>query len=402
MTIFFRPPIRSQIFYQLLCCCLPFGIMAQVVDYEWYNKGLGQKKVGAYQQAHQSFAQFIQQYPHQEPQAYFHRGYSSYYLKNYQAAIDDFKELYRLNPNNVDGPYALGRTFYQLEKYTESIDYFSLAIQVDPSYAAAYNDRGMVRCLQQNYESALEDFYKATSIDTSFAMAYNNTGTARYFNQDIAKPNRKDLQIAHEWFSKAIEQDRTLALAYRNRATMNIFLKRPEAALMDLNQASRIEPENGMVYFYFGVVYADQNKNKKAIASFTKALEFNPQLSFAFEEMGNLYKDQQQETKAIEQYKLAQTARPNTGKLYQGLMAYRMALVYAEMGQKDQMLQVLKKGRKAKVFSDMRVYQDFLKAKEFKNFRDKRAFKRFTRSVRKGKKDNKFLHPELAWFRMRK
>lgn len=402
MTKTFTYSRMSQVLYQLLFFCLPFGIAAQSVDYEWYDKGLSQKKIGAYQKAQQSFDQFIKQYPHQKPRAYFHRGYTFYFLKNYQAAIDDFKELYRLDPNNVNGPYALGRTFHQLKKYRDAIHYFSLAIKVDPSYAAAYNDRGMVRCLQQNYDPALEDFYKATSIDTSFAMAYNNTGTARYFNQDIAKPNRKDLQIAHEWFTKAIERDRTLALAYRNRATMNIFLKRPEAALIDLNQARRIEPENGMVHFYFGVVYADQNKNEKAIISFTKALEFNPQLSFAFEEMGNLYKNQKQGSKAIEQYKLAQTARPNTGKLYQGLMAYRMALVYAEMGNKDQVFQALKKGRKAKVFSDMRVYQDFLKAKEFKKFRHKRAFKRFTRSVRKGKKDNKFLHPELAWFRMRK
>jgi len=375
---------------------------AQSIDYEYYNRGLSQRKVGEYQQARQSFDQFIQQYPTQEPRAYFHRGYTFYFLKNYQAAIDDFKVLYRLDPNNVDGPYALGKTFYQLKQYAESIHYFSLAIQVDPSCAAAYNDRGMVRCLQQNYDPALEDFYKATAIDTSFAMAYNNTGTARYFNQDIAKPNRKDLQIAHQWFTKAIEQDRTLALAYRNRATMNIFLKRPEAALMDLNQASRIEPENGMVHFYFGVVYADQNKNEKAIKSFTKALELNPHLTFAYEEMGNLYKTQKQGTQAIKQYQLAQVARPNTGKLYQGLMAYRIALVYAEMGKKDQMFQALKRGRKAKVFNDMRVYRDFLKAKEFKKFRHKRAFQRFTRSIRKGEKDNKFLHPELAWFRMRK
>ena len=230
----------------------------------------------------------------------------------------------------------------------------------------------------------------------------NNTGTARYFNQDIAKPNRKDLEIAHQWFSKAIEQDRTLGLAYRNRAAMNIFLRRYEDALIDLNHAAQIAPKDGMIYFYYGVVFADQNEIEKAISNFTAALKYNPQLSFAFEEMGNLFKHKEEANKAIQHYSLAKSARPNTAPLYIGLMDYRIALVYAEMGQRNQMYRTLKKACKQKVFNDMRVYQDFLKANEFKKFRKEKAFHRFTRSIRKGKKDNKFLRPELAWFRMRK
>ncbi|MEM9820826.1 MAG: tetratricopeptide repeat protein [Bacteroidota bacterium] len=377
-------------------------ISAQEINYHWFNQGVEQQNRGEYDLAIQSFSQFIANYPEAYPEVYYHRGYLYFQQKKYQAAIPDFERLHALDEHHVPAVYALGQAHFLSFRFQEAIDYFTKAIRIQPNYAEAYNERGMVLCRMRRFDLALEDFYRATNLDSTFAMAYNNTGVARYFNQDIAKPTQKDLRLAHQWFSKAIVQDPTLGLAYRNRAAMNIFLKSYAAASLDLKRAEKLSPEDAMVFFYLGVVHADQQQTPQALTAFERATQINPQLPFAYEELGNLYKTQRQFDSAIQQYRLAQKVRKQSGTLYRGLMDYRMALVYAERGASQSMYAALKAAKKAKIFADRRVYQDFLVAKEFKTFRSKKAFRRFTKSIRKGKKDNKFLHPDLGWFRMRK
>ena len=89
-----------------------------------------------------------------------------------------------------------------------------------------------------------------------------------------------------------------------------------------------------------------------------------------------------------------------TGSLYTGLIDYRIALLCGETNTKDRMYQHLKKAKKAEVFNDQQVYRDFLKALEFKKFRGDKKFKRFQKKLSKLKKTNKFLNPQLGWFRM--
>ena len=385
-----------------LCCTIlilsTLSLFGQV-DYQLYNKGISLKNQGEHIKAISLFGEFVQQYPSEHPDVYFQRGYSFFYLKKYKNAIVDFKKSMELDGNNYEVAYALGRTYVQLKNNEAAHTSFTKALQLNPSHAPSCNDRGMVSCHMRNFEGALEDFYKATTLDSSFAMAYNNAGAARYYNQDIAKPTKKDLRIAKEWFTKAIEQDPTLALAYRNRATMHILIKEYEKAMLDLNKAVRYDPNDAMTLFFLGVVYADQSNQQLAINAFRQALTLNPTLSFAYEEMGNLFKATRQFDRAIENYRLA---KKGMSKLYKGLIDHRIALVYAETKNETKMYDHLKTARQENAYHDRQVYNDFIKAKEFQPYRLDKSFRRFTKSLFKIKKDNKFLNPELGWFRMRK
>ena len=154
-----------------------------------------------------------------------------------------------------------------------------------------------------------------------------------------------------------------------------------------------------MTFFYLGVVYADQSKLQIAINAFRTALNLDSSLSFAYEEMGNLFKATKQYERAIENYKLA---KQGMSTLYKGLIDHRIALVYAETQNKTKMYDYLKSARRENAYYDRQVYNDFIKAKEFQPYRLDKSFRRFTKSLLKTKKDNKFLNPELGWFRMRK
>jgi len=377
-------------------------VKGQIIDYSTYNKGIELKSQGDYSNAILSFGTFLQQYPSEYPTAYFQRGKTHLLLQQYEQAIQDLEKVIQLDATHKDAPYVLGKIFFQLKKYPEALKYLTVSIQLNPSHALSYNDRGLVKCQMRRFDEALNDFYQATQIDPTFAMAHNNAGAARYFKQDIAKPTSKDLRKAKGWFTKAIQKDPSLALAYRNRGTMHILTHENEKALLDLKKAQKLNTHDAMIVFYLGVVYADQLKTQKAFDTFRQSLEMNPQLTFAHEEMGNLYKETRQYDLAIYQYYQAQIVRPSTGDLYKGLLDYRSALVFAEQKNTNKMYESLEKAKERGAFNDQQLYRDFQKAKEFKPFRLDKPFKRFQKSLLKIKKNNKFLNPDLGWFRMRR
>jgi len=377
-------------------------LSAQTIDYQLYTQGMSHKNTGQHEAAILSFSQFIQQYPSAYPQAYWQRGNLHYRLQQYQKAAADYNSLCLLERDHAEGFFNWGLSLLKLKQFDQAYQKFNQTIQLNPRHARAYNERGMISFHQHKYDAALDDFYKATEIDSTFSRACNNAGAARYYNQNIARPTRKDIRIARDWFSRAIAADSSFVLALRNRATMNILLNNYSAAIEDLQYAASLRPDDPMIFFFFGVAKADQDKFAAAITAFQKALELDPQLTFAYEELGNLYKEQKDFDKAILHYQQAKEVQPSPGSLYLGLMDYRIALVHAQRGLKDQSIDYLRKAYRQKTFRDMRVYRDFLKAKELKSIRSSKALQKLTKSIRKGKKDNHFLQPSLGWFRMRK
>ena len=391
--------IRLLLLFNLLYSAV---CLTQSIDYQLLNRGIEWKNRGNYEQSIQTFSKFIDQHPTDNKIAYYHRAYAYYYHKDYDSAISDFEKFNELDSRNFEGPRGLGLAYFKKGEYDIATAYFTKAIELSPNSAMPYNERGMVRCYQRQFSTALEDFYKATKLDPTYALAHNNTGAARYYNQNIAKPSVRDIEIARSWFNKALQYKPEFLLALRNRAAMSIFLKDYELALNDLEKAKEIAPDDGMIYFYFGVAYADMELSSKAISSFKRSLQLLPNLPFAYEEMGNLHKSLGDHQSAVYNYTKAQEVRGDDTSVYAALMDYRIALVYAGQENYDQMYEYLKKARKKDVFKDMQIYRDFQAANEFDKLRWNKEFQKFTRSISKGEKENKFLNPELGWFRIRK
>ncbi|MEO1438431.1 MAG: hypothetical protein AAFV80_23025, partial [Bacteroidota bacterium] len=64
------------------------------------------------------------------------------------------------------------------------------------------------------------------------------------------------------------------------------------------------------------------------------------------------------------------------------------------------MYQSLKEAKRLGVFTDRKVYQDYLRSEAFKEYRREKDFEKFTKSLSNIKKENRFLNPNLRWFRM--
>lgn len=145
---------------------------------------------------------------------------------NYPAALKDFKQALRIDPNFIDAYICQSLVYYYQEDYQEAIASCNQVLQINPKNVDAYNNRGLNRCAMGEYKDAIADFNQVLQIDPYHAKAFLNRGYSR-------------LQLNDNWraiedFDQALRLDPTSARAYLKQLadTLN---HEPEA-IHDANQ----------------------------------------------------------------------------------------------------------------------------------------------------------------------
>lgn len=392
--------MKSIISYIIILFCFFSNIFAQKDTPILLQQGIRHNQEGKYTDAIESFTSIITENPSKFPEVYRHRGYSYYYSKKYDLAINDFKKAQSLAPGKTDASFALGKIYYIKGNYKLALEYFDTELAFNPDNSKAYNDRGIVKCQIRKYDSAIVDFTNAFHLDSTFAMAFNNAGAAKYYNQDIDNPIEKDIESAKEYFSKAIELDPTLAIAYRNRGAMNLFLDEYEDALFDFKIAEKFQPNVAVIPFYNGIVLEEMGKPMSAINELKRAIGIDKNFPFSYEEIADIHYKKEQYNDALLYYQKAIKHALSMPDIYKGLIHYKISKVNAKQMEKSKMYLNLQAAKRYGAFSDKKVYQKFLANSEFKKYRSEKKMKKFTKSINKIKKEYKFLHSELRWFRM--
>lgn len=117
----------------------------------------------------------VAQYP--TPRAYGRRGeLSTMYYDDNDAAIRDFTEAIKLDPNYFRAVFNRGAVYSLQGEYEKAIADLSRAIQLDPTEVNAYNNRGVTYTKQKEWNKAIKDFNQVISINPEFAGAYANLG----------------------------------------------------------------------------------------------------------------------------------------------------------------------------------------------------------------------------------
>lgn len=66
---------------------------------------------------------------------HFQKGLQYYFQKQYPAAVDEFQETLRINPDDARGYYFLGYSYYELREMQKAREAFEQAFQADPRYS---------------------------------------------------------------------------------------------------------------------------------------------------------------------------------------------------------------------------------------------------------------------------
>jgi predicted Zn-dependent protease len=98
------------------------------------------------------------------------RGNVNRVLKRYDAALQDFDELIRTQPEFVHALYNRGLVYREMNRLEESVRDFTATIARDKAYTAAYTSRGMSHEKMGARDKAIEDFRAALAVPEK----YNN------------------------------------------------------------------------------------------------------------------------------------------------------------------------------------------------------------------------------------
>ncbi|MBS0358346.1 MAG: tetratricopeptide repeat protein, partial [Proteobacteria bacterium] len=171
--------------------------------------------------------------------AYAVRGTAKSNLGLYKEAMDDFNEAFHLDQKLVIA--RVGRAFVKiwLKRYAETVIDFKAALRDDPNSSDAYAGWGFVEYTldHRTEETALQKINKALELDVGNAFAYLFRGIINNSSDCYAD--------AISDFSKALSLHLpTLqrAEAYRHRGMAYYSLSRNDEAILDFNEAVRLNP----------------------------------------------------------------------------------------------------------------------------------------------------------------
>jgi len=91
-----------------------------------------------------------------------------------EKALEIFKNIIEIDPNNALAHNNLGLVYKEKGLYYTAMEEFEKSVELMPNYYKAMNNIGSVLYLQGNYEEAVEEFKKALNSKPDFDIAHWN------------------------------------------------------------------------------------------------------------------------------------------------------------------------------------------------------------------------------------
>jgi Flp pilus assembly protein TadD len=231
-------------------------------------------------------------------ETYLKRGEAFAFLQNHQQALRDYTQALALHPNDETILVRRARIHYHLRTYDEAIWDCTRALDINPHYSPAYSMRGLAYFASHEYERATRDYTRAIEMNPENPQNYANRGHYYLRTMDLEKA-RADWQTSWNlkpevatglmlnWLKLAQnneQEDADIACnlekvaalaphsadAYLCQGIALYLRKAPEQALVHLNKALALRPENELVYFWQGMVLAALHRNMQADQAFLR------------------------------------------------------------------------------------------------------------------------------------
>jgi tetratricopeptide (TPR) repeat protein len=199
----------------------------------------------------------------------------------YQAAVDEWRELAALNPDDARVHNNLGTSLARTGKFAEAIPQYERALELNPQFHAIHNSLGLALIATGQPDEAIAQFEKALQAYPEAADLHNNLGRA------LAMKDRLDDAMAE--FQKAAGIDPKSAEADNNIGRIFASKGRLEDAIPYFQKAVEIDPNYVEAQQFLGAaLYYSRGQMQQALAHWRAALRVQPDFLPALNEVAHL------------------------------------------------------------------------------------------------------------------
>jgi tetratricopeptide (TPR) repeat protein len=208
--------------------------------------------------------------------------------RDYIQARADLERLLKESPRSPDLHFRLGKVLQCMGELEPAEAEYRLALKLDSHYVGALVGLGQIDARHSRHAEALARFEEAIEVDPHHAEAHFARGQA------LEALNRRDDALAA--YFRSIEIDPALALAIVKVATIQLDRGQPEQALVRLDQANELMPDDPEVHFRRGLALLKQGRVKPGLDDLKFAAEHAPERPDILVELADaLEKDRQPE-----------------------------------------------------------------------------------------------------------
>ena len=227
---------------------------------------------------------------------WFNLGY--FYAESglYNKAIEAYKQVIRIKPDDAAAHYNLGVQYAKLRRYAEEIEAYKQAIRIKPDFADAYYGLGLAYGMLDRYAEEIEAYKQAIRIRPDFAEAYNTLGVAYLYLRRYAE--------AMEAYKQAIRIKPDDAAAHKKLGLAYCILGRSEEAIESCKQAIRIKPNDAEAHYILGLTYVKLGRVEEVIEAYKQAIRIKPDYTEVHYSLGHLYIALGRKSDALEEYKI--------------------------------------------------------------------------------------------------
>ena len=176
-----------------------------------------------------------------------------------------FKEIIRIDSNNVPALLNIAQTYYLDGKYGAALSICETAQGINTKNADVYEVMAMCYLKIGDRKSAKNNFAKAIEYRSDFAEAHNNLGMLQYMDGGF--------DLAKQEFDQAIALQPDRGAYYLNRGAAERELGGYDAAQADYKKAMELVPGIPDLYLNMGILYDDLKDYAEAKDSFNRYIQ---------------------------------------------------------------------------------------------------------------------------------
>lgn len=231
----------------------------------YYTRGNVRGVLGDYRGAAAEYHWAVRHAPYYVS-AYNNLGNTYEALSQYEKSVAQYQRALHIDPDSTTLHYNLGGVYHTLGRLPEALDALSTAISLDPTFAGCYLNRANILSQLGKQEEALADYRQALALEPDDSNTAWTATWAQFGREDLTNAQVVELE-------RISRLDSTHYTSHCCLAVLALHRVDTQAALLHLEQAVKMEPDQWDPHFWIGIVAAMSRETEVARHAIERSLD---------------------------------------------------------------------------------------------------------------------------------